>query len=144
MFFAHYDQAAPYPGVCHKCGDYRDLFDVGVDHLDGTTLFCRRCISDLAGAIGYVKAEPLKNKIMELEAAIVSHETTIKAIPNHTEELINGIRNLVTTFIFDVSDSSRNSSVPSDNNTDVSDVRSDEDGRNASKTNHPSRKSARK
>ena len=144
MFFAHYDQAAPYPGVCHKCGDYRDLFDVGVDHIDGTTLFCRLCISNLATAIGYVKAEPLETKIMELEAAIVSRETTINNIPNHTEELINGVRNLVATFVFDVSDSSRNGSVSPVSDDDVSDKRIDENGGTASKAGNPSRKSTRK
>lgn len=144
MFFVHYPQGAPHPGICHKCGDYRDLFDLGVDHLDGNTLLCRRCISNIAGAIGYVKAEPLKDRIAELEAELVSRETIINSIPNHTEELINGVRNLVTNFVLDVSDSSRNDSVSPVSNADVSDKRDDENGRAKSKASHPSGKSARK
>lgn len=144
MFFVNYPQGAPHPGVCHKCGDFRDLFDLGVDHLDGNTLLCRRCISDLAGAIGYVKAEPLNLQITELNDALANCEAIIDTIPNHTEELINGIRNLISNFVFDISDSSSTSSVSHVNNTDVSDIGSNKDGRTKSKASHPSGKSTRK
>ncbi len=144
MHFVHYDQAAPYPGLCHKCGDYRDLFDLAADHIDGTTLLCRLCISNLSRAIGFVKAEPLEAKIMELEAALVSRETTINNIPNQTEELINGIRNLISDFIFTISDSSRVSGVPPVSDTDVPDIGDDKNGGNESKTSNSPRKSARK
>lgn len=144
MFFAHYDQAAPHPGVCHKCGDYRDLFDLGVDTIDGSMLLCRRCISDIAGAIGYVKAEPLETRIMELEKELVSRETIINTIPNHTEDLINGIRNLISTFVFDVSDSTRASSVPPVSNPDSSTKSEYKDGGAKVSTSPAPRKPARK
>lgn len=144
MFFVHYPQGAPHPGVCHKCGDFRDLFDLGVDNFEGSTLLCRRCISDISGAIGYVKAEPLETRIAELEAELVSRETTIKNIPNHTEELINGIRNLVTNFVFDVSDSSRIDSVSPISDANVSDIGDLQDGGTKSETSNTPRKSSRK
>lgn len=144
MHFINYEQAAPYPGVCHKCGDYRDLFDLAVDHLDGTTLLCRLCISNLARAIGFVKAEPLEDRITDLELELNASKVIINSIPKQTEELINGIRNLVTNFILDVSDSSRTRSVQNDSNDSVPDKRDDENGRAKSKANHPSGKSARK
>jgi hypothetical protein len=65
---------------------------------------------DLAAFIGWTPEAPLLAKIAELEQEIASRENTITKIPDHVEELINGIRSSVTDFILTVSGSSDNSS----------------------------------
>jgi hypothetical protein len=64
---------------------------------------CLTCAQELAVFIGYAEQAPLDKKIEELKAEVVSRETELAKVPNHVEELINGIRNSVTDFIFAVS-----------------------------------------
>jgi uncharacterized protein YoxC len=65
---------------------------------------------DLAVFNGYAPEAPLLAKIAELEQDIASREQTINNIPDHVEELINGIRSSVTDFVLAVSSSGDDSS----------------------------------
>jgi hypothetical protein len=58
---------------------------------------------DLAVFNGYAPEAPLQARIAELEQELVSRETVITKIPDHVEELVNGIRSNVADFILTVS-----------------------------------------
>lgn len=107
----HYPEGgAPFPGKCAKCGDFRDLYDIQVEVLDGSGLLCRRCISDLATNIGWVEPTELNLEIAHLTLALGAAEHSLERIPNHAEELINGIRSSVADFVLSISSSSDDSS----------------------------------
>jgi hypothetical protein len=103
VHFHHYLQGAPAPGVCQKCGNNQDIFDLGVEAYDGNALICRRCIRDLATFIGWVEEAPLRAEIVSRETTIKNLEEQLAKVPNNVEELINGIRSSVTDFVFAVS-----------------------------------------
>jgi hypothetical protein len=73
-------------------------------------MICKQCITDLAAFIDWAPEAPLLAKIAELEQEIASRENTITQIPDHIEELINGIRSSVTDFILTISGSGDSSS----------------------------------
>jgi hypothetical protein len=112
--FLYFENGGPFPGTCISCGDNKHLFDIQGTRFDGgNNLVCRKCVIELATFIGYVEEEPLREQMYLLEADIEAHERELARIPDHIEELINGIRSSVTDFVFAVSysDSISNSEV---------------------------------
>lgn len=109
--FVVFDNGAPFPGTCVGCRSNIELHDLGADLLSGgNAMLCKQCIRDLAAFIGWAPEAPLLAKTAELEQEIASRENTITKIPDHVEELINGIRSSVTDFILTISGSGDNSS----------------------------------
>jgi hypothetical protein len=88
-----------------SCGRNNQLFDLGreIPVAGGMAQLCLTCTKEIALFIGYAERAPLDAEIAQLKADIVSRETEIAVIPNHTEELINGIRRSLTDFIFAIS-----------------------------------------
>lgn len=102
--FNYFENGGPYPGLCISCGATKQLFDIGGARLDGgSNLFCKKCSIELATFLGYVEEEPLLEQMNILEADIEAHERELARIPDHVEDLINGIRSRVTDFVFAVS-----------------------------------------
>ena len=102
--FIYFENGGPFPGTCISCGDNKQLFDVGGTRFDGgNNLICKRCVGELAVFNGYAELAPLEEQIYNLEADIEAHEQELARVPEHVEELINGIRSSVTDFIFAVS-----------------------------------------
>lgn len=109
--FVVFGNGAPFPGTCVACRSNKGLHDLGADLLSGgNAMLCKQCITDLATFIGWAPEAPLKAEIAELKQEIVSRETVINQIPTHVEELINGIRSSVSSFILTVSSSGDNGS----------------------------------
>ena len=109
--FVVFANGAPFPGTCVGCRSNIDLHDLGADLLSGgNAMLCKQCVMDLAVFNGYAPEAPLLAKIAELEQDIASREQTINNIPDHVEELINGIRSSVTDFVLAVSSSGDDSS----------------------------------
>ena len=102
--FNYFENGGPFPGTCVSCGATKQLFDIGGTRIDGgSNLHCKKCSVELALFIGYVEEAPLQEQIWNLEADIEAHEQELARVPDHVEELINGIRSSVTDFIFAVS-----------------------------------------
>jgi hypothetical protein len=102
--FNYFENGGPYPGLCISCGATKQLFDIGGARLDGgSNLLCKKCSIELALFLGYVEEAPLQEQMWNLEADIEAHERELARIPDHVEELINGIRSRVTDFVFAVS-----------------------------------------
>ena len=112
--FNYFENGGPFPGTCISCGATKQLFDLGGTRIDGgNNLLCKKCSVELALFLGYVEEEPLLEQIYVLEADVEAHELELARVPNHVEELINGIRSSVTDFIFAVSYSDSVSDVES-------------------------------
>jgi hypothetical protein len=102
--FNYFENGGPYPGTCLSCGATKELFDVGGTRLEGgSNLLCKKCSVELALFLGYVEEAPLQEQMNNLEADIEAHERELARIPDHVEDLINGIRSRVTDFVFAVS-----------------------------------------
>lgn len=102
--FNYFENGGPYPGLCISCGATKQLFDIGGSRLDGgSNLLCKKCSIELATFLGYVDEAPLLKQMNILEADIEAHERELARIPDHVEDLINGIRSRVTDFVFAVS-----------------------------------------
>lgn len=103
--FHYYENGGPAPSSCMSCGRNNQLFDLGreIPVAGGMAQLCLTCTKEIALFIGYAERAPLDAEIAQLKTDIVSRETEIAVIPNHTEELINGIRRSLTDFIFAIS-----------------------------------------
>ena len=105
--FNYFPNGGPFPGVCAMCGIDRDLWQMGFEHFrGGDAMACSRCIGELAENIGWLPAQPFRDAIANRDAIIEDLTARLARIPNHTEGLINGVRNLVTDFVFAISNSS--------------------------------------
>lgn len=110
MHLNFFETGAPGPSTCMKCGDYRNLFDLGVDVWDGAALLCKNCIKGMAELVGYVDGDAANDVINQLtESLHVSRETVAK-IPNEVETLIDGIRSSVADFVLAISGGGNDSS----------------------------------
>ena len=118
--FNYFENGGPAPSACLSCGNNKQLFDLGreLPITGGMAQVCLTCAKELAAAVGYAPEAPLQDEISALKAELVSRETELAKVPNHIEELINGVRSSVTDFIFAVSysdSSDSDSAVPSNN-----------------------------
>ena len=111
--FNYHENGGPYPSACVACGANKRLFGLSRELLSGgEAQICETCVKELALFIGWADREPLDQEIDFLKMDVEAHERELAKVPDHVEELINGIRSSVTDFIFAVSYSD---SVPSEN-----------------------------
>ena len=139
--FNYFENGGPTPSICLSCGNTKELFDLGreLPVAGGMAQLCKKCVAELAYFIGFVPEAPVIEKIEKLEAEIVSHETALARIPNHVEDLINGIRSVSTDFVFAISGyDSVSSSAP------VSDDAASADGSNEAGETAPRERKASK
>ena len=103
VYFPHYEQGAPFPGTCKKCGNNQDLFGWSESEFDGSILICRRCVGDLATAINWTNPTELLDTVAKLTEENEILSAQVNRVPNLVDGLINGIRSSVTDFVFSVS-----------------------------------------
>jgi len=102
--FLYFENGGPFPGTCISCGDNKHLYDIQGTRFDGgNNLVCKKCVGELAVFAGYAELAPLEDDIHNLRAEIETLETQLNRVPTLVEDLINGIRNSVTDFVFAVS-----------------------------------------
>lgn len=103
--FHYYENGGPAPSLCMSCGGNKQLFDLGrpIPITNGMAQLCLTCVKEIALFIGFADRAPLDAEIDRLKSEIVSRETELATIPNHVEDLINGVRSSLTDFIFAVS-----------------------------------------
>jgi hypothetical protein len=126
MHLNFFEQGAPTPSTCMKCGDYRNLFDLGVDVWEGAALLCVKCIKEFAALVDYVDGAVSRETIANLTTELTAAKSAAENIPNQAEELINGIRNSVADFVLSISGSSNDSrSVPVQSDVDSPEATAD-------------------
>lgn len=102
--FNYYENGGPFPSACVACGANKRLFGLTRELLaGGEAQICETCVKELAIFIGWTDKAPLEEIIETKEAEIGSLSDQLHKVPDHVEELINGIRSSVTDFIFAVS-----------------------------------------
>lgn len=101
--FNFFATGAPVPSTCMKCGDYRDLYDLGIDVWEGAALICVKCIKDLAALVDYIDGETARAEQARLTEQLETARNAVAAVPNQVEELIDGIRGSVANFVLAVS-----------------------------------------
>ncbi len=103
--FDYFENGGPAPSTCLSCGRNKQLFNLGRDLpvAGGMAQLCIICVKEIAAVVGYEEALPLKLDINDLKSQLAAREAELATVPNHVEELINGIRSSVTDFIFAVS-----------------------------------------
>lgn len=110
MHLNFFETGAPGPSTCMKCGDYRKLYDLGVDVWEGAALLCVNCIKGMAELVDYVDGAVVYDQISELTNELDVSRETIDRIPNEVETLIDGIRSSVANFVLAISSSGDDSS----------------------------------
>lgn len=109
--FNYFANGGPFPGVCFSCGNNKELYDLGKDQQTGSSyLLCVRCVSEIANFAGYILREPALKEYDHLKSHNAELERQLKAVPQLTEGLIDGIRNSVANFVLAVSSSGNDSS----------------------------------
>lgn len=102
--FNYYENGGPFPSACVSCGANKRIFGLTRELLSGgEAQICETCVKELALFIGWADKEPLEAEIDLLKMDVEAHERELAKVPDHVEELINGIRSSVTDFIFAVS-----------------------------------------
>lgn len=102
--YVYFSKGAPFPGICVACRSNKDLFDLGADlQSGGNAMICLQCVNSLAEFTGQAPKQPFLDEIATLKKDIVSRETELAKVPTLVEGLIDGIRGVVTDFVFAVS-----------------------------------------
>lgn len=109
--FNYYENGGPFPSACVSCGANKNIYGLTRELLSGgEAQICETCIKELALFIGWAEEAPYEEAVAEAMKRNADLEQQLNNVPDHVEELINGIRSSVTDFIFAVSYSD---SVPS-------------------------------
>jgi hypothetical protein len=69
----------------------------------GNAMICLQCVNNLAEFTGQAPKQSFIDEIAVLKKEIVSRETELAKVPALVEGLIDGIRGVVTDFVFAVS-----------------------------------------
>ena len=98
--FRTFPNGAPYPGTCLRCGNNRDLVELGyiAQHEFGA-YYCTRCIAELATNRGFVTSESFASEVSSSQSKISELEAQVNAIPNLIKEFSNDISNIVSNFV---------------------------------------------
>jgi hypothetical protein len=98
--FRFYEAAAPYPGMCLKCGTGERLWELGM--IRGTNMgayYCDPCLIELGDFAGLMKKVVHQTEIEALEASIKTLRLQVEATPSLAKELINDLNNLFSNFV---------------------------------------------
>jgi hypothetical protein len=102
--FNTFEKGAPFPGTCIVTGDNRNLISLDVQLPDyGAVMINQRTAEDLAHFMGWAPKHPLQQEIEHLRMHIKELEAQLDRVPKETEELVDGIRNSVASFVLRVS-----------------------------------------
>lgn len=143
--FNFYENGGPFPSACVSCGANKRLFGLTRELLSGgESQICETCVKELALFVGFAEEAPLQEEIDLLKNDLEAHERELALVPDHVEELINGIRSNVTDFIFAVSYGNSVSSTKDDAEPELSVEQPSEVSGVAKRHSHPPIKSAGK
>lgn len=98
--FRTFPNGAPYPGTCIRCGNNRDLVELGYIAKDEFGVYyCNRCISELAVWSGFVTSESYASEVASSQSRIAELQAQVDVVPNLIKEFSNDISNIVSNFV---------------------------------------------
>ena len=98
--FRFYEAAAPYPGICLKCGTSNRLWELGM--IRGTNMgayYCDPCLTELGDFAGLGIKATFDSQIEALEETIKTLHAQVEATPELAKELIHDLNNLFSNFV---------------------------------------------
>ena len=98
--FRFYEAAAPYPGMCLKCGTSNRLWELGM--IRGTNMgayYCDACLIEIGEFAGLGVKATFDEQIDTLEETINTLTAQVEVTPELAKELIHDLNNLFSNFV---------------------------------------------
>ena len=98
--FRFYEAAAPYPGICLRCGTSNKLWELGM--IRGTNMgayYCDPCVIELGEFAGLGIKATFESERATLEESIKTLTAQVEATPELAKELIHDLNNLFSNFV---------------------------------------------
>ena len=105
--FRFYEQAAPYPGICLRCGAGSKLWDLG-RNIPGTNMgayYCDGCLVELASFTGMASKEVHESAVSKLTTELEEAKAQLAVAPSLVKELTQNVQSLLSDFIVDLASS---------------------------------------
>ena len=103
--FRFYEKAAPYPGMCLRCGTSDKLWQLG--EIRGTTMaayYCDGCLTELAMFTGMVTGKSYAELSATKQTKIDELQAQVDAAPKLLKELSNNVNGILSDFAIALAD----------------------------------------
>lgn len=105
--FRFYEQGAPYPGICLRCGTNSRLWDLGRS-IPGTNMgayYCDDCLVELASFSGMTSKNAHEGTVSELTTSLETANAQLQVAPSLVKELTHNVQSLLSEFILNLASS---------------------------------------
>ena len=105
--FRFYEQGAPYPGMCLRCGAGSKLWDLG-RNIPGTNMgayYCDGCLVELATFTGMASKDAHEGTVSKLTTELENAKTQLEVAPSLVKELTHNVQSLLSNFILNLASS---------------------------------------
>jgi hypothetical protein len=99
--FRFYEQGAPYPGMCLRCGAGSRLWDLG-RNIPGTNMgayYCDGCLVELASFTGMASKDVHEGTVSKLTTELEIANAQLQVAPTLVKELTHNVQSLLSNFI---------------------------------------------
>jgi hypothetical protein len=99
--FRFYEQGAPYPGICLRCGTNKQLWDLGRS-IPGTNMgayYCDGCLVELASFTGMASKDAHEGAVSKLTTELENAKAQLEVAPSLVKELTHNVQSLLSNFI---------------------------------------------
>jgi hypothetical protein len=106
--FRFYEQGAPYPGMCLKCGAGSRLWDLG-RNIPGTNMgayYCDGCLVELASFTGMASKDTYEGTVSKLTTELETAKAQLEVAPSLVKELTHNVQSLLSEFVLNLASSS--------------------------------------
>lgn len=107
--FRFYEQGAPYPGICLRCGASSKLWDLG-RNMPGTNMgayYCDGCLVELASFTGMASKDLHESTVSKLTTQLENANAQLQAAPTLVKELTHNVQSLLSEFIVNLASGTR-------------------------------------
>lgn len=105
--YRFYEQGAPYPGMCLRCGAGSKLWDLG-RNIPGTNMgayYCDGCLVELATFTGMASKEAHEGTVSKLTTALETANAQLAVAPSLVKELTHNVQSLLSEFVLNLASS---------------------------------------
>ena len=102
--YRFYEQGAPYPGMCLRCGAGSKLWDLG-RNIPGTNMgayYCDGCLVELATFTGMASKEAHEGTVSKLTTALETANAQLEVAPSLVKELTHNVQSLLSEFVLNL------------------------------------------
>jgi hypothetical protein len=106
--FRFYEQGAPYPGMCLKCGAGSRLWDLG-RNIPGTNMgayYCDGCLVELASFTGMASKDTYEGTVSKLTTELEKAKAQLEVAPSLVKELTHNVQSLLSEFVLNLASGS--------------------------------------